>query len=166
MVCHFLLQGIFLTQGLNPVSHTVGRCCTTWVGKIPWRREWQPTPVFLPGESHGWRSLAGYSPWGLVTKTTTTTTTKTYLEPCPWVLGLASLTLPCTTLPASSPAWAAALQAHPSERAILASLLPMLPHHILPFIYSSLLAFFFSIAHSAIGHLMCFIVYLSPPTRT
>ena len=34
----------------------------TWVGKIPWRREWQPTPVFLPGESHGWRSLVGYSP--------------------------------------------------------------------------------------------------------
>ena len=33
-----------------------------WVGKIPWRREWQPTPVFLPGESHGWRSLVGYSP--------------------------------------------------------------------------------------------------------
>ena len=35
-----------------------------WVGKIPWRRKWQPTPVFLPGESHGQRSLAGYSPWG------------------------------------------------------------------------------------------------------
>ena len=35
-----------------------------WVGKIPWRRAWQPTPVFLPGESHGQRSLAGYSPWG------------------------------------------------------------------------------------------------------
>ena len=34
------------------------------VGKIPWRREWQHTPVFLPGESHGQRSLAGYSPWG------------------------------------------------------------------------------------------------------
>jgi len=32
-----------------------------WVGKIPWRRAWQPTPVFLPGESHGQRSLAGYS---------------------------------------------------------------------------------------------------------
>ena len=30
----------------------------------PWRRKWQPTPVFLPGESHGWRSLVGYSPWG------------------------------------------------------------------------------------------------------
>ena len=35
-----------------------------WVGKIPWRREWQPTPVILPGEFHGQRSLAGYSPWG------------------------------------------------------------------------------------------------------
>ena len=36
----------------------------SWVGKIPWRRKWQPTPVFLPGESHGQRSLEGYSPWG------------------------------------------------------------------------------------------------------
>ena len=36
-----------------------------WVGKILWRREWQPTPVFLLGEFHGQRSLAGYSPWGL-----------------------------------------------------------------------------------------------------
>jgi len=33
-----------------------------WVGKIPWRRAWQPTPVFLPGKSHGQRSLVGYSP--------------------------------------------------------------------------------------------------------
>ena len=35
-----------------------------WVGKIPWRREWQPTPVLLPEKSHGQRSLVGYSPWG------------------------------------------------------------------------------------------------------
>ena len=35
-----------------------------WFGKIPWRRAWQPTPAFLPGESHGQRSLGGYSPWG------------------------------------------------------------------------------------------------------
>ena len=35
-----------------------------WVGKIPWRKKWQPTPVFLPGESHGQRNLVGYSPWG------------------------------------------------------------------------------------------------------
>ena len=39
-------------QGFNP-----------WVGKIPWRRARKPTPVFLPGESHELRSLAGYSPW-------------------------------------------------------------------------------------------------------
>ena len=35
-----------------------------WVGEIPWRRKWQPTPVFMPGKSHGQRSLVGYSPWG------------------------------------------------------------------------------------------------------
>ena len=35
-----------------------------WVGKIPWRRSWQTTPVFLPGESHAKRSLSGYGPWG------------------------------------------------------------------------------------------------------
>ena len=38
--------------------------CNPWVGKIPWRRKWQPTPVFLPGESHGQSSLVGYSPKG------------------------------------------------------------------------------------------------------
>ena len=35
-----------------------------WVGKIPWRREWQPTPIFFPGKPHGQRSLVGCSPWG------------------------------------------------------------------------------------------------------
>ena len=35
-----------------------------WVGKIPWRWKWQPTPVFLPRKFHGQRSLVGYSPWG------------------------------------------------------------------------------------------------------
>ena len=35
-----------------------------WVRKIPWRRAWQPIPVFLPGKSHGQRSLVGYSPQG------------------------------------------------------------------------------------------------------
>ena len=34
-----------------------------WFGMIPWRRAWQPTPVFLPGEFHEQRSLTGYSPW-------------------------------------------------------------------------------------------------------
>ena len=35
----------------------------SWVKKIPWRRKWQPTPVFLPGKSHGQRSMAGSGPW-------------------------------------------------------------------------------------------------------
>ena len=35
-----------------------------WIRKIPWRKKWQRTPVFLPGESHGQWSLVGYSPWG------------------------------------------------------------------------------------------------------
>ena len=35
-----------------------------WVSELPWRRKWQPTPVFLPGESRGQRSLAGYGPRG------------------------------------------------------------------------------------------------------
>ena len=35
-----------------------------WVGKIPWRRKWQPTSIFLPGESYGQGSLEGYSPYG------------------------------------------------------------------------------------------------------
>ena len=46
--------------------HLPSRRCEfhLWVRKIPWRREWQPTPVFLPRKSHGHRSLVGYSPWG------------------------------------------------------------------------------------------------------
>ena len=42
-----------------------------WIGKIPWKRIWLPTAVFLPGESHGQRSLVGYSPWGLKESDTT-----------------------------------------------------------------------------------------------
>ena len=52
------------TSGHEPTSQCRRhkRCgFSPWVGKIPWRRAWQPTPVFLPGESHGQRSLAGYS---------------------------------------------------------------------------------------------------------
>ena len=45
-----------------------------WVEKIPWRRAWQPTPVFLPGESLGQRSLEGYSPWGCKQSDTTEVT--------------------------------------------------------------------------------------------
>ena len=50
----------------NPPPNTgdMRRGFDPWVGKTPWRRACQPIPAFLPGESQGWRSLAGYSPWG------------------------------------------------------------------------------------------------------
>ena len=41
------------------------------LGRFPWRRKWQPTPVFLPGKSHGRKSMAGYSPWGCKESDTT-----------------------------------------------------------------------------------------------
>ena len=45
-----------------------------WVGKSPWRRAWQPTPLFLHSESHGQRSLEGYSPQGCTESDTTEAT--------------------------------------------------------------------------------------------
>ena len=51
----------------NPSANAVDARDTgfdPWVGKIPWRRKWHPTPVFLHGKSPGQRRLAGYSPWG------------------------------------------------------------------------------------------------------
>ena len=59
---HLLISWL---QSPSVVCLQCGRCgFDPWVRKIPWRREWQPTPVFLPGECHGQRSLVGYSPWG------------------------------------------------------------------------------------------------------
>ena len=59
-----LNTGIVLLSGFPGVSTVICRRpqFNPWVRKIPWRREWLPTPVFLPGESHEQRSLAGYSP--------------------------------------------------------------------------------------------------------
>ena len=45
-----------------------------WTRKVPWRRKWHPTPVFLSGEAHGQRSLVGYSLWGLKESGTTEAT--------------------------------------------------------------------------------------------
>ena len=53
------------TSGKEPACQCrrLKRCgFDPWVGKIPWRRGWQPTPVFLPGEPQGQSSLVGYSP--------------------------------------------------------------------------------------------------------
>ena len=47
-----------------PVNAGDTRFFDPWVGKIPWRKAWQPTPVFFPGKFHGQRGLVGYSPWG------------------------------------------------------------------------------------------------------
>ena len=49
-----------------------------WVEKFPWRRKWQPTPIFLPGESQGQRSLEGYSSWGRKQLDTTERLTHTH----------------------------------------------------------------------------------------
>ena len=51
-----------------------------WTGKMPWRRAWQPSPVFLPAESHGQRRLAGYSPWGHKESDTTERLTHTHTQ--------------------------------------------------------------------------------------
>ena len=50
-------------------------------GKIAWRRTWQPAPVFLPGESHGQRSLAGHSPWGCKESDKTEVTVHVHTHP-------------------------------------------------------------------------------------
>ena len=57
-------RGFPLAQDLTYTLQCRRYVFDSWVGKIPWRREWQPTPVFLPAESQGQRSLAGYSPQG------------------------------------------------------------------------------------------------------
>ena len=55
-------------SGSRAVKNLPAKCrrCrfNPWVGKVPWERKWQPTPIFLPGKSHGQKSLVGYSPWG------------------------------------------------------------------------------------------------------
>ena len=74
-----------------------------WVGKIPWRRAWQPTPGFLPGESQGQRSLVGYRPWGHRESGTTEQHAHTLKEMLLFLhstrdltkLSLAPSTLPC-----------------------------------------------------------------------
>ena len=71
-LCLFQLQELYNTVSRLPwkLSGKESACqCSRyrfdpWVRKIPWRRKWQPTPVFLPGKPHGQRSLAGYSSWG------------------------------------------------------------------------------------------------------
>ena len=55
--------------GNESASQCRRRGFNPWVGKIPWKRKWQPTQVFFPGKSHAQRSLVGYRPWGLESQT-------------------------------------------------------------------------------------------------
>ena len=64
-------QGLYLymelsgwLSGKEPAYQCRRRGFEPWVGKIPWRRKWESTPIFLPGKSQGQRSLAGYGPGG------------------------------------------------------------------------------------------------------
>ena len=74
IMVRFLVKTLFLIyrwpsfprwhSGKEPTSQSRRLRFSPWIGKIPWRRKWQPTPVFLPGKSRRLRSLAGCSPWG------------------------------------------------------------------------------------------------------
>ena len=67
---HLLISSISLCKGfpggkmVKSLPSLWGTWVQSWAGKVSWRRKWQPTSVFLPGKSHGQRSLSGYSPWG------------------------------------------------------------------------------------------------------
>ena len=69
MVWHSLpiWTGLLRWRSGEEFSHQCWRCkrCgfSPWIGKIPWRKKWQPTPIFLFGKFHGQRSLVGYSSW-------------------------------------------------------------------------------------------------------
>ena len=61
---HPFIFNYYLPGGSARIRLQCRRCVfDPWVGKVPWRKKWQPTPVFLPGKFHGQKSLVGYSPW-------------------------------------------------------------------------------------------------------
>ena len=69
--CDWLISLSIVSVRSSLVAQRVKRLPATWETRVlslgwedPWRRKWQPTPVLLPGKSHGRRSLVGYSPWG------------------------------------------------------------------------------------------------------
>ena len=74
-VCVCVVGGLFRWLSGERICLQCGkhrRCgFDLWIGKIPWRRKWQLTPVFLSGEFHGQGSLVGYSPWVGVTESDT-----------------------------------------------------------------------------------------------
>ena len=70
LTCFMVLMGLpWWLSDKESACQCRGREFDPWVGKIPWRKKWQPIPIFLPGVHHGQRSVVGYSPW--VTKSWT-----------------------------------------------------------------------------------------------
>ena len=85
---HHPATGVPAGSGVKNLLTNKRQEADPWVGKSPWRRKWQPTPGFLPGKSHGQRSLVGCSPWGckraghdLATNTATLNTLNTGMVP-------------------------------------------------------------------------------------
>ena len=73
-ICIYLCvytHGYSTSQVVKNLPVNAGDELEPWVEKTPWRRAWQPTPVFLPGKSHEQRVLVGYSPWGCKESDTT-----------------------------------------------------------------------------------------------
>ena len=79
------LWAFHVVKNLPANAGVMRRGFDPWVGKIPWRRVWQPTPIVLPGESHRQRSLEGYSLWGCKESDRPEATEPEALRPC--VLG-------------------------------------------------------------------------------
>ena len=104
-----------------------------WVRKIPWRRKWQPAPIFLPRKSHGQRSLVGYSPGVMKSQTrlNTSTTTDTYIKR----IQITALKHLFFKKPSAQPGWkhsATPLYPQPHTQSILESLLRLLLGFIKP----------------------------------
>ena len=64
LIIFVMLYVIWWFSGKESTCQCRRQGFNAWVRKIPWRRNWHPTPVLLPRESHGQRSPAGYCPWG------------------------------------------------------------------------------------------------------
>ena len=63
-MCDLKIESALVAQMVKRLPTAQKTGFDPWVEKIPWRRKWQPTPVFMPGKTHGQRNLVGYSPWG------------------------------------------------------------------------------------------------------